>query len=489
MAEWVSLWRAAHLAGVPRADLQRRVRAGEIEESDGMVSTRSLRALYPHLQVEASGLAERVTQIRDEAFGRRVRERLLPTQEVLAQRLFLQGQELADVQQHLQRYHTLVIALRDRLRDLQQRGGDERLRMLESELTSGLARVLATEPADPLQVMDDVLKLVSAQVTLRPSGHQFAVEGHDALLHAALRAGLNMNYGCGDGSCGMCKVRVTSGEVVRTAPTAYALSEAEKAQGYVLACAHTAASAEVTLEALEADKPADIPEQQITATVRAIRPLAQGTLLLHLQTPRTHRLRFLAGQSVTLALAQGEGAQARYAMATCPCDDRNLQFYVARDEEDPVAVRLFAGAVQAGDAVTLWGPRGDFTLAEGAQPLVFAACDQGFAPVKSLIEHALSVDAAPSMALFWLATRADGHFLENHCRAWSEAIDAFEYTLVSDGDPGTGAERIAGAMRADLFQIDCVFYLAGPTAFVDTLAGQLVDAGVPAARIHTEVLP
>ena len=66
-----------------------------------------------------------------------------------------------------------------------------------------------------LDVMDDMLKVMSAQVTVRPSGHQFAVEGHDTLLQAGLRAGLKLNYGCGNGSCGMCKVRVISGEVAR----------------------------------------------------------------------------------------------------------------------------------------------------------------------------------------------------------------------------------------------------------------------------------
>ena len=63
-------------------------------------------------------MLERVTHIKDDAFGRRVRERLLPSQEVLAQRVFRQSQELADAQRHLQRYHALVIALRDRLHDL-----------------------------------------------------------------------------------------------------------------------------------------------------------------------------------------------------------------------------------------------------------------------------------------------------------------------------------------------------------------------------------
>ena len=227
--------------------------------------------------------------------------------------------------------------------------------------------------------------------------------------------------------------------------------------------------------------------------MRALRLLKPDTLMLHVQTPRTHRLRFLAGQWVTLALSDagigGDGAQARHPIASCPCDDRNLHFFIARDAEDPVATRLFSGAVRPGDAMTVWGPKGNFTLVDGAQPLVFVACDQGFAPVKSLIEHALALDAAPSIALYWLATRSDGHFLDNQCRAWSEALDPFEYALFTDGDAQAGAMRVAGAMRADVFQIDCAFYTAGPAAFVATIAAQLSQAGVPAAQIHTEVLP
>ena len=493
MAQWVTVWRAAQLVGVPRGVLQQRVRDGEIEVAEGLVSTEALLQLYPQAQVEESGLLERVAQIRDEAFGRRVRERLLPSQEVLAQRLFQQSLELSDLQRHLQRYHALVIALRERMRELdvadaeQGGGGDPRLLELQTQLNDGLARALATEPVDVLDAMDDMLKVMSAQVTLRPSGHQFVVEGHDSLLQAGMRAGLKLNYGCGNGTCGMCKVRVTSGQVSRTMPSDYLLSEAEKAQGYVLACAHTAASSELTLETLEADGPADIPQQQIVTSVRALRPLAPDTLLLHLQTPRSHRLRFLAGQSVTLGLASGEGLRAEHAIASCPCDDRNLHFFIPRDAGSALARQLFEGSLKTGDAVTVWGPNGDFVLADAPHPLVFAACDTGFAPVKSLIEHALSLDASPSITLYWLATRPDGHFMANQCRAWSEALDPFEYALSTHADPTTGASQMASAIRADLFDIDCAFYIAGPAEFVAALQAELATAAVPAAQIHTEV--
>jgi len=68
-------------------------------------------------------------------------------------------------------------------------------------------------------------------------------------------------------------------------------------------------------------------------------------------------------------------------------------------------------------------PEGQFVLGtEPGRPLVFAACDLGFAPVKSLVEYALSADAATSYTVAWLATRADGHYLANQCRAWAEAL-------------------------------------------------------------------
>ena len=117
---------------------------------------------------------------------------------------------------------------------------------------------------------------------------------------------------------------------------------------------------------------------------------------------------------------------------------------------------------------------------------MFASCDLGFAPVKSLIEHALALDAVSSISLFWLALRPDGHFQTNLCRAWSQALDNFEYELVSATDIPTGARDIAQAMRADLFDIDCDFYLCGPAAFVTALHDDLRVAGVPAAQIYRQ---
>lgn len=492
MAQWVTVWRAAQLVGVPRGTLQQRVRTGELALSDGLVSTETLLALYPQARLDEGGAFERVVRLKEEAFGRRVRERTLPSQELLAQRLFRQSEELADLRRHLQHYHALVLELRDAIAAQRDAApGDEALQHLAAQARAGLSRVLATEPVDRLDVMDDMLKLVCAQVTVRPSGHQFAVEGHETLLQAGLRAGLKFNYGCGNGSCGMCKVRVIAGEVARVQHHDYPLSEAEKAQGYALLCACTAASGDLSIETLEARGPADIAPQQVVAAVREVRRLAADTVQLHVQTPRSRRLRFLAGQSLTLGLSGAsteDDIHRTLPIASCPCDDRNLLFLIARDPQDAFATRLFDGSVRPGTPIDLWGPLGDFVLAEHDRPLVFAACDLGFAPIKSLIEHALARDESPSLSLFWLATRADGHVLANQCRAWSAALDGFEHHLAYHHEAAAGARQLAQAMRADLFALDCDFYLAGPEPFVQALHEALRAAGVPAGQIASEVV-
>ena len=482
MSQHVSISRAAQLLGVTRSVLQSQVRDGLLVLNQGLVAIDSLLTLYPHTRLLASRPLDQVQE---------ARERLLPSQEVFAQRVFAQSQELADMRRHLQRYHELVISLQTRVQEgIRQHPTEGAWRELEQQVTQGLAKALATESVELLEVMDDMLKVMTAQVTVRPSGHEFLVEGRANLLQSGLHSGLKLNYGCSDGSCGMCKVRVISGEVVKTQNFNYVLSEAERAQGYTLMCCHTAASGELTLEMLEARGPQDIPQQQIMAHVRAVSELATDTRLLHLQSPRSQRLRFLAGQSVSLGwkLPGQDDVHSTYPIGSCPCDDRNLLFFIGRDEADEFARLLFAGNIQPGATITAAGPTGEFVLADGHRPLVFAACDYGFVPINSLIEHALSLEAYPSISLFWLATRSEGHFLGNHCRAWSEALDQFEYELVTHPDVTVGAQKILKSMRADLFDIDCDFYLAGPRDFVTTLHDELRAAGVAAAQIFMQVM-
>jgi CDP-4-dehydro-6-deoxyglucose reductase, E3 len=477
----LSISRAAQLLGMTRASLQQRIRDGELASFDGQVAVEELHRAYPDLNLGDSGAFERVREIKEQAFGRRIRERALPSQEILAQRIFHQSEELEELRRHLQQYHALLDSLRERL----ESQAPTLLRdAVLKQIDDGLGAILASEgdaPLTAMTVMQSALKMVSAQVTVRPSGHEFIVEGNDCLLQSGLKAGLRLNYGCGSGNCGLCKARLISGEVRQMAPADYPLSEAERASGHILTCV-CAPVTDLVIETLEAAGPADIPAQELVATVRAIQPLGGGaaakTLLLHLQTPRSNRLRFLAGQSVTLGARIGQhDFTATWPIASCPCDDRNLHFHVPRSaaESEPLARALFDGHLKAGDAINLRGPLGDFTLdPDSRRPLVLFAADTGFAPVKSLIEHALAVDNTDTFGLAWLAAEG-AHYLDNQCRMWRDAFDRFHYLpLAGDAAAAAEADRLVAAARGAFdFLDDADIFVAGPAAFVRAALAQL----------------
>jgi CDP-4-dehydro-6-deoxyglucose reductase len=101
----------------------------------------------------------------------------------------------------------------------------------------------------------------------------------------------------------------------------YVIPEADKDRGYILLCCNTAVG-DTVIEAAAAAGAQDVPFQQINARVRALTALSDEYTLLHLETPRSQRLRFLAGQGVHLQV--GSAYRADLPIASCPCDDRNL---------------------------------------------------------------------------------------------------------------------------------------------------------------------
>lgn len=346
---------------------------------------------------------------------------------------------------------------------------------------------------NPLAIKDGVLSVLSAQVTLLPSKQDFLVEGQATLLEAALRAGVSLNYGCSGGNCGLCKGRIVSGLVKKTRHHDYPLSETEKAEGIVLLCSNTAVS-DVVIEAAVTDGVQDIPFQQISASLKAKASLNDEVMLLHLQTPRSQRLRFLAGQRVVLKV--GGSYTAELPIASCPCDDRNLLLHVHRQPGNLFSDYVF-DKLKHNETVEVEGPQGEFILHEqSGRPLFFIAFDGGFAPIKSLIEHAMSLEAE-SIHLHWIGSTREQIYLPNVGRAWDDALDTFDYIEhVADFDlrvmnPKRQTQlyeylALVSKQQDELMQGD--IYLAGPEAAVAAAERFFLALGLPKSRVFVETV-
>lgn len=479
MSQLLSMSRVARLVGLPRGHLQRMAQNGELATFDGKVELAEVLRVFPDIKLDDDRELRRLEHIKDAAIAKSRDE--LPDANVLAERLYRLGLDHAAAQNRLRHYERVHGWIADRLGELVE---SNRLSATAAEeFANWLRRELAVPPGESgwerLAAEERVMRILSAQVTILPKGHVFEVMGDETLLEAGLHAGLNLPYGCANGNCGACKARVVRGEVTKVRPHDFVLSQAEKAQGCTLLCAYTAAG-DVGIEvALPGVK--EIPEQTIAAKVRALEALAPEVTALHLVTPRSQRMRFLAGQRLRVGI---DGLVAELPVASCPCEERRIELHVCRDAADAFGLR--ARALKSNDEVTLVGPFGDFVLDdESTRPVVLIADGRGFAPIKSLLQHVLSLDHAPKVTLYWFA-REGGRYQENLLRSYASALDHFRYVPLTLGDPAAGSLADSVARESGLGDTDV--YVAGAASFVAAAQAALAAAGLPPERFKAEAL-
>ncbi|MFN3751904.1 MAG: 2Fe-2S iron-sulfur cluster-binding protein [Thiobacillus sp.] len=482
MSHLLPLSRVARLVNQPRHALQAMIRNGSLATFDGMVELDELLRAFPDVKWDDDPELRRVNEIKDQAFARRVRDRALPDKEVLVARLNELGDEYAAAKALLLHYGAVMRWLDEKIEEIEEGASAETHHALHT-VRAFLLRNLAEVPAEAALARAAIaaerkLKIMSAHVTIQPSGHEFFVEGNDTLLDAALRNGVSLNYGCSNGNCGECKARVVSGEVKKVHAHDYVLKESEKEAGVILLCAYAPVN-DVVIEANVAGA-RDIPVQQLTARVKSVEVFNPRIAALHILAPRSQRLRFLGGQYIRLAYG---GASGRYAIASCPCEDRHIEVQVPRRPGDAFAEALFT-AIKANDTVAVEGPYGECVLDEDSpRPVIFLAFGAGFAPIKSLVQHAMSLEFAESMDLHWLADAA-GHYQDNLCRAWADALDNFTYVPHPPTDDLDALLAQIVIDYPDLHRFDV--YASGTAAQLDAARTHFLGAGLPEARWFAE---
>lgn len=329
---------------------------------------------------------------------------------------------------------------------------------------------------------------MTAMITIASSGRRFPAEAEETLLEAALRAGVAVDYNCANGSCGDCKARLLSGELGKPLPQDYRMTAQEKAEGMILLCRNRA-TGDLVIDTRVAHSAADIPRQQIEAVVSKIEQPRPDVAVVSLRTPRSKSLRFLAGQHVSLAF-DGQPVRCK-SVASCPCLGNLLQFHFRYVAGDSLAEHVFH-RLRPRDKVAVEGPYGEFALDESEpRPLLFVAYETGFAAIKSLIEHAISLDWGVPMRLYWLGRHDGDYYLENYCRSWRDALDDFEYRLVRlpvEAEPAAAVRVLGESLPAMPELARYGIYMTGPQALCRELAAQLGEKGVPQNQVFFDRL-
>lgn len=236
------------------------------------------------------------------------------------------------------------------------------------------------------------------QIMLRPDNRVIAVRDGETLLESALRDGIDFPFECRSGGCGECKCTIVAGRVDYGSYQEDVLSTQERAEGKALACCATPLT-DVVLQYVPRTAPGGIAAGRFRARVVSMDLLADDVMRVRLAPEHRATIAFRAGQYVNVVLPDGE--RRSFSFATAPHVGGPIELQVRLVAGGRFTTHVFT-RMRVGDDIDLEGPLGSFFLREDSdKPMIFVAGATGFAPVKSMLEHAFHTGVARPMVLYW----------------------------------------------------------------------------------------
>src|SRR6266550_805450 len=203
----------------------------------------------------------------------------------------------------------------------------------------------------------------------------------------------------------------------------------------------------------------------------------------------------LAGQHVDVRLTAEDGYQAQrsYSIASPP-ENARVILTVERLEDGEVSPYL-VGEVKVGDKVELRGPIGGYFVwkAETSSPLLLVAGGSGVVPLMAMIRHRAALGSNVPVRLLYSSRTADDIIYKEELNRIAASGDgvAVAYTLTRSQPSGWKgyARRIDRNMVREIAwpkEQSPMVFICGPTSFVESTAGLLVDLGYDPLKIKTE---
>ncbi|MDQ4105095.1 MAG: ferredoxin reductase [Actinomycetota bacterium] len=223
-------------------------------------------------------------------------------------------------------------------------------------------------------------------------------------------------------------------------------------------------------------------------------------LALHRETRRAWRLSLrpqdwaghLPGQHVDVRLTAADGytAQRSYSIASAP-ERPGIELVVERLDDGEVSPYL-TDVLRTGDLLELRGPIGGHFIWPTATtgPVQLIAGGSGVVPFLSMLGHHRATGSTVPVRLLYSARTIDDVIGRDELQ---HPPDAVEVTVTLTRGAPAGWTGLTGRVDPALLTTHTVppaqapqLLVCGPTSFVETVAGALIDLGHDPTRVKTE---
>ncbi len=326
------------------------------------------------------------------------------------------------------------------------------------------------------------------KVSINNGAREVVGPGGRPLLFVLSEQKLFIPSACGGrGSCGLCKIKVTS-DLGEYLPTELPwISDAEKKQNIRLSCQVKA----------KKDLAIQIPEElfsvkEYRTRVVRVRDLTHDIKELTLQMVDPPAIAIRAGQYIQFAVPEYELTPERvyraYSVSSPPSVKDAVELEV-RLVPNGICTTYVFQHLKEGDEVQINGPYGDFFLRDTDREIVFIAGGSGMAPIKSILMDMAGKGSARQATYFFGAQSKRDLFLLDEMRELERRLPRFRFVPAlsrpAPEDAWTGETGLITAVldRHVTDGREMEAYLCGSPGMIDASIRVLAAKGVAAERI------
>jgi Na+-transporting NADH:ubiquinone oxidoreductase subunit F len=318
---------------------------------------------------------------------------------------------------------------------------------------------------------------------------EITVKGGKPLLGSLMDQKIFIPSACGGkGSCGLCKVKVTS-EIGDYLPTELPwISEEEKKDNTRLSCQIK----------LKKDISIQIPEElfnvkEYQTEVVSIKDLTYDIKEITLKLLEPQEIHFKAGQFIQFQVPEyeltAEPVYRAYSMASNPQIKGSVELEI-RLVPNGICTTYVFEHLKTGDTVTINGPYGEFFLRDTDSELVFIAGGSGMAPIKAMLSDMHEKQINRKTSYFFGARSTRDLFLVEEMRELEKKLPDFTYIPALsepsaeenwDGETGLITEVLSRHLKS-VENLEA--YLCGSPGMIDASIAVLTEKGLSEDLIY-----
>jgi ferredoxin-NADP reductase len=198
-----------------------------------------------------------------------------------------------------------------------------------------------------------------------------------------------------------------------------------------------------------------------------------------------------AGQHLDVRLTAEDGyrAEREYSIASAPGEP--VAITVERLDDGEVSPYL-TQELRAGDGIEIRGPVGGYFVwdVDKGGPLLLVAGGSGVVPLRAMLRHRRRAESDVPVRLLYSSRTLDDVIYRRELDEATDGIDVV-HTLTRAQPSGWAgySRRVDTAMLEEVAwapEEEPLVFICGPTSFVETVAGGLVELGHSPARVKTE---